>query len=83
MAHELVVAGIFDDRMSDRAHATALFNAHIAEVQAAIPASRLLTFDVEQGWEPLCGFLDCPVPNISFPRLNSSRQFIRAEWAGA
>ena len=64
MAYRLVVAGIFNDRLSDRDYATALFKAHIAEVEATIPASRLLVFNVEQGWEPLCAFLGCPVPNI-------------------
>ncbi len=83
MAYKLIAAGIFDERMSDRAHATAVFDAHIAEVQATIPASRLLTFDVQQGWEPLCAFVGCPVPKISFPRLNSSKQFLNDEWANA
>jgi hypothetical protein len=76
MAHRLIADGIFDGRLSDRERATALFKAHVAEVQATIPAARLLTFDVRQGWEPLCDFLGCPVPPISFPRLNSSRQFV-------
>ena len=81
MAHQLIVEGVFDGRMFERPYATALFNAHIAEVQATIPASRLLTFDVREGWEPLCAFLALPVPGISFPRLNSSKQFLAEEWA--
>lgn len=81
MAHKLIVDGVFDGRMFERAYATTLFNAHIAEVQASIPGSRLLTFDVSEGWEPLCAFLGLPVPAISFPRLNSSKQFISEEWA--
>lgn len=81
MAYSLVVAGVFDERMFERPYATALFNAHISEVQATIPAARLLTFDVRQGWEPVCAFLGCPVPQISFPRLNSSKQFVNEEWA--
>lgn len=83
MAYKLIVAGVFSERMFERAYATALFNAHIVEVQATIPRSRLLTFDVREGWEPLCAFLDCPVPQISFPRLNSSKQFVNDEWAQA
>lgn len=83
MAYKLIVAGVFDERMFERPYATALFNAHIAEVQATIPRSRLLTFDVREGWEPLCAFLHCPVPQISFPRLNSSKQFVNDEWAQA
>lgn len=80
MAYRVVIAGEFDGRMADRAHATAVFRAHIAEVQEAIPPSRLLTFDVAEGWEPLCAFLGCDAPGISFPRLNSTRQFGKEEW---
>ena len=80
LAHRLVVEGVFDNRLSDRAYAMSVFNAHIAQVQAAIPASRLLTFDVRQGWGPLCDFLGVPVPAITFPNLNSSKQFVEG-WA--
>lgn len=80
MAYRLVVDGVFDGKMFDRAYATSMFRRHVDEVQASIPASRLLTFDVAQGWQPLCAFLDRPVPPISFPRLNSSRQFGEHEW---
>lgn len=49
--------------------------AHTAKVQATIPPSRQLTLDVREGREP-CAFLGSEVPMISFPRLNSSRQFV-------
>ena len=75
MAYKLITEQVFDGRWKDRAHAIAVFNAHIAEVQRTIPKDRLLTFDVRSGWEPLCAFLDVPIPAISFPRLNSSKQF--------
>jgi hypothetical protein len=58
----------------------------IAEVQRTIPSDRLLTFDVREGWEPLCAFLGVPVPVITFPKLNSSKQFVetwKEEAAGA
>lgn len=83
MAYRLIVEALFDDRLTDRSHATAIFNAHIGAVQAALPTERLLTFDVREGWGPLCAFLDCPMPDITFPRLNSSRQFVEEEWAQA
>ena len=53
----------------------AAFNQRTADVQAALPASRVLVFDVSEGWEPLCGFLGVPVPDEPFPRLNSTEQF--------
>ena len=37
----------------------------------ALPAERLLIYSPRQGWEPLCSFLGVPVPDVSFPRVNS------------
>lgn len=82
MAYRMVVQGVFDDRLQDRDHAIRIFNAHIEEVRDTIPADRLLVMDVVEGWEPLCRFLGVAVPSVSFPRLNSTRQFLRDEWAG-
>ena len=54
--------------------ATALYKKkyrqHNERVQAVIPAEKLLVFNVKQGWKPLCDFLGCDVPSISFPREN-------------
>lgn len=58
-------------RSDDRATTIAAYEQHIAEVRASIPASRLLVFDVRDGWEPLCEFLHAPIPDTPFPRLNS------------
>lgn len=52
-----------------------VFNDHIAEVQETVPAERLLTFDVREGWEPLCTFLGVSVPDGSFPRTNTTAEF--------
>jgi len=51
------------------------FEAHIAAVQTAIPADRLLTYEVKQGWDPLCTFLDKPAPDEPFPRTNDRGEF--------
>lgn len=80
MANETVARQVFHGRMTDREEAIAVFDKHVAEVQSVIPAQRLLTFDVSQGWEPLCAFLGKPVPDNPFPVTNSSREFKREEW---
>jgi hypothetical protein len=80
MAHEMIAVQVFRDRMSDREHATRVFREHVAEVQATIPADRLLTFDLRQGWGPLCTFLGVPVPGMPFPKTNSSTAFVDEEW---
>jgi hypothetical protein len=45
------------------------------EVQRTVPSERLLVWSVGEGWEPLCRFLDVPVPSMPFPHLNDSKEF--------
>lgn len=51
------------------------FNAHNNAVREAIPANRLLVFEVKDGWQPLCDFLETPVPASDFPRTNHREEF--------
>ena len=41
----------------------------------AIPAERLLVWDVREGWEPLCAFLEVPVPDEPLPHENDRETF--------
>jgi hypothetical protein len=45
------------------------------EVADAVPAERLLVWSVGDGWAPLCEFLEAPVPEAEFPRVNDTAQF--------
>jgi hypothetical protein len=53
------------------------FEAHNAKCQATVPADKLLVFNVKEGWEPLCAFLNCPVPakEVPFPRSWNTAAF--------
>ena len=51
------------------------FIAHNEAVKAAIPAERLLVYQVKEGWGPLCAFLGEPVPDEAFPRTNDRAEF--------
>ena len=51
------------------------FIAHNEAVKATVPAERLLVYEVRNGWEPLCDFLECPVPDEPFPRTNDRAEF--------
>ena len=51
------------------------FSDHNEAVKASIPESQLLVFEVKEGWEPLCRFLDMPVPDEPFPRSNDREEF--------
>ena len=51
------------------------FEKHTAAVKAAFGPDRLLVFEAKQGWEPLCEFLDVPVPDGPYPYVNSKDEF--------
>lgn len=72
---KLVAEGVFDGRFDARAHAIATYERNTAEVQAAFPPERLLTYHLGDGWEPLCRFLGKPPPNAPYPRSNSTKEF--------
>ena len=45
---------------------------YVQTVQESIPSESLLTFNVKQGWGPLCEFLGHPVPEgIPFPHVHT------------
>lgn len=65
----------FHGRFDDEDYAIAAFERHIDRVKQSVPAHKLLVFDVKEGWEPLCAFLDVPVPDRPFPHLNDTTAF--------
>ncbi len=72
---KMIVTDTFDDRFEDREFAVGRFQRHIDDVRDSIDASRLLVFDVRDGWAPLCDLLGVPIPAEPFPRLNESGRF--------
>jgi hypothetical protein len=66
----------FGGHLHDRAFMTDHFRKHTSEVVRAIPAERLLVYEVSQGWGPLCEFLGVRVPDEPFPAQNSRAEFI-------
>lgn len=54
----------------DRDQGIAAYHAHAERVRAAIPAGRILDYEITQGWAPLCEALGVPVPDKPFPRTN-------------
>ena len=72
MIRKSVLAETFDNLFEDKAHALEVFTRHTQEVRDTIDPARLLVFDVREGWEPLCRFLDAAIPDEPFPRLNDT-----------
>jgi hypothetical protein len=79
MVFGLIWDGIFDGRMDDKAYVISQFEAHNQKVIDEVPAEKLLVYEPGQGWEPLCSFLNVPIPEVDYPRVNSTEDF-RAQW---
>jgi len=72
MVYALIFERTFEGRIADRAHAKRVFEEHNRAVIEAVPASKLLVYEPGDGWEPICRFLDVPVPQEDFPHLNDT-----------
>lgn len=69
----------FEGKFKDKEYTIQKFKDHIEEVKHTIPAERLLIYHPREGWEPLCSFLNVPVPQAEFPNTNLREDF--ATWA--
>jgi hypothetical protein len=73
-----IFGGDFGGNLENAQACIDFFERHNAGVIAYVPAGRLLVYEVKQGWEPLCRFLDVPVPEGKpFPHLNERAAFQR------
>jgi len=57
------------------------FNRHNEMVKQTIPPHRLLVFNVRQGWQPLCSYLNVPIPDVPFPSTNNKDDFWASDQA--
>ena len=69
----------FEGKFKDKTYAIHKFNSHIEEVKQIVPKDQLLIFEARNGWEPLCEFLNKPIPEIPYPSTNKSQNF--HDWA--
>ena len=72
---DLIIAQKTFGRDFSKSNVINAFERHNEEVRRLIPPNRLLTYDVAEGWEPLCDFLTLPRPDAPFPRANSREEF--------
>ena len=77
MQVNLIWVGLFKNNFSDRDSTKLVYYEHIESVKKIIPADKLLIYNVKEGWEPLCEFLDVDVPDIPFPKVNDTAEMIR------
>jgi len=46
------------------------YRIHNHHVKSIVSPDKLLVYNVQQGWKPLCDFLGCEVPPVAFPYEN-------------
>ena len=64
----------FED-FRDRDSAIKAYRLNNQKVRDTIPSERLLIFNVADGWEPLCRFLELPIPGTAFPHRHPKKEF--------
>jgi hypothetical protein len=73
----LIWVGLFKNNFSDRESTELVYNEHIESVKKTIPADKLLIYRVNEGWGPLCEFLNVDKPEIPFPKVNDTAEMLR------
>ena len=74
----MIVKLIRDDTFGgdlSRENAIRVYEAHNQAVRREVPPEKLLVFGPRDGWEPLCAFLGAAVPDVEYPRTNSTDEF--------
>ena len=72
MARKIMLEDTFGGASRTRPTRSKSSTATTRRCATTIDPSRLLVFDVKEGWGPLCRFLGVPQPDEPFPRLNDT-----------
>ena len=52
------------------------FSSHNAHVIKKVPKDKLLIWNLKDGWEPICKFLNVPIPDEPIPVLNKTTDLL-------
>lgn len=69
----------FDKYIKDKAFMTEYFNTWNQSVIDTVPKDRLLVLSPGDGWQPLCEFLNKPMPNTPYPKVHARDQRAKHE----
>ena len=74
--HKIITEDTFHFKGDDKIHAINVFTENNEKVRKTIAPERLLIYEIAKGWEPLCAFLDVPIPAEPFPHKNSTEEYL-------
>ena len=72
-----IILGVYGSIEAGKEASVEFFNKWAEEVKATVPKDRLLVFEAKEGWEPLCKFLNVPIPENPYPRVNDTASMLR------
>lgn len=70
-----LIDNIFGKDLKNKPEIIKKYNEINTETLNFIPKDRSLVYDIKTGWEPLCNFLNVPIPSMPFPRSNVRDEF--------
>lgn len=73
-----LVRSEFGNDLSNKQEIIRRFIQRNEEVTSKVPKDNLLIFNAKDGWEPLCSFLNIPVPDKPFPKTNTTDEFLKS-----
>ena len=76
------ISGLFEAIGQGKEVSAEFYNNWIEDVKRTVPSDKLLIFSVKEGWEPLCEFLDLPIPEGPFPNTNDTKMMKQRLKAG-
>lgn len=65
----------YEGRFKDKEFALKKYRDFNQEIIDTVPADQLLLFNIADGWQPLCEFLEVPIPEAEFPNKNRRKEF--------
>lgn len=66
----------FGKDLFDKDEVISRYEKHTENVLKKFPSGHVLIFNSKDGWEPLCRFLDVPVPSEPYPHYNKRDEFV-------
>jgi hypothetical protein len=65
----------YHGRFKNKELAIKIYDEFNEEIKSYIPENQLLIFNISDGWEVLCKFLNAPIPDSPFPIKNKRNEF--------
>jgi hypothetical protein len=75
LIQKIIYKQTFGYQMFNKEEAIRRYEAHNQKVIETVPADKLLVYNVQEGWTPLCNFIGKEIPNVPFPKTNKPDHF--------